>query len=262
MDEPTSAPKTSSSRRVALDLARQPQLTERMLERPGSPAIRVFELPALTGSWARASEGLAHPVTGKIRPITFDHAVAAGHDDVVLVHLQHRLVQQSLRLLRAEIWASDETSARLNRITARLVPDHILDEPAVVAYGRLVITGADGHRLHEEVVQAGGRIRDGRFARFGVGELENALAAASLEPPTTRVYETLASKWGQYSEPLLVSLDVRARDRAESLKKTWRSAGASVDAIAGSPGPSPRDRSELKSRSEQLPSLPSRSATS
>jgi hypothetical protein len=54
--------------------------------------------------WVLSGEGLAHPVTGEIRPITFDHQIASGHDDVVLVHLQHRLVQQSLRLLRAEIW--------------------------------------------------------------------------------------------------------------------------------------------------------------
>jgi hypothetical protein len=62
---------------------------------------------------------LPHPVTGEIRPITFDHGVAAEHDDVVLVHLQHRLVQHALQLLRAEIFS---THPRLDRITARVVP--------------------------------------------------------------------------------------------------------------------------------------------
>ena len=40
------------------------------------------------------------------------------------------------------------------------------DELAAVVHARLVLVGADGHRLHEEVFAAGGRIRGGRFARF------------------------------------------------------------------------------------------------
>jgi superfamily II DNA or RNA helicase len=202
---------------TALELGRQPRLAQRMLSRPGS-TDRVFELPPLTGSWALSGWGLAHPVTGEIRPITFDHEVASGHDDVVLVHLQHRLVQQSLRLLRAEIWATD-AAARLARVTARLVPDHVLSDPAVVAHGRLVITGGDGHRMHEEVVEAGGTIRDRRFARFGVSELDGALAASTAEPAPMSVYGGLISDWEAYAQPLFIALERRARDRAESLKK-------------------------------------------
>jgi superfamily II DNA or RNA helicase len=202
---------------TALELARQPRLVERTLARP-SGTDRVFELPQLSGSWALAGQGLAHPVTGEIRPVTFDHAVASGNDDVVLVHLQHRLVQQALRLLRAEIWAAD-AAARLARVTARLVPEHWLADPAVVAHGRLVITGGDGHRLHEEVVEAGGTIRNGRFARFGVGELDTALAAATAEPAPASIHAELASGSDSYAEPLLVALERRARDRTESLKK-------------------------------------------
>ena len=37
----------------------------------------------------------------------FDHALAKGREDVVLVHLNHRLVQMSLRLLRAEVWSQE-----------------------------------------------------------------------------------------------------------------------------------------------------------
>ena len=43
----------------------------------------------------------------------------------MLVHLNHRLVQMSLRLLRAEVW-SVKGRKRLNRITARVVPNHVL----------------------------------------------------------------------------------------------------------------------------------------
>ncbi len=203
--------------RIGLELARQPQLEERLLDRPDGP-VRVFSLPQLTGSWARAGEGLAHPVTGELRPITFDHQVAAGHDDVVLVHLQHRLVQQSLRLLRAEVWAHGQ-AAKLGRVSARLVPDHVLSEPAVVAHGRLVVTGADGHRLHEELIEAGGTLDGGRFSRLGVGELERALAAATLEPPPAAVYRELAAGWERYADALFAALDRRARERADSFAR-------------------------------------------
>jgi hypothetical protein len=77
----------------------------------------------LTRSWAQAGAHLHHEKHG-LRPITFDHA-AAGRDDVVLEHLGSRLVAQSLRLLRAQIW-STQADARLNRVSAQVV-----DDPAV-----------------------------------------------------------------------------------------------------------------------------------
>jgi SNF2 family DNA or RNA helicase len=205
--------------RTALRLARQPDLIERTLDRPGDEPLRVFGLPSLTGSWARCSQGLEHPVTGNIRPITFDHEVAADHDDVVLVHLQHRLVQQSLRLLRAEIWATDE-KATLARVSAQTVRAGALPGPAAVAHGRLVVTGADGHRLHEEVVQAGGIVHDGRFGRLGVGELDAALKAAVGKEPDLAAIRAVAAVWDRYRDALFAALERRVRDRADSLERT------------------------------------------
>ena len=101
---------------VGLALAEQPALIP---TKTGiRPASRSSRLPALKHSWAACAEGLEHPHTKDIRPITFDHAAADGRDDVVLVHLNHRLVQMSLRLLRAEVW-SVKGRKRLHRITAR-----------------------------------------------------------------------------------------------------------------------------------------------
>jgi superfamily II DNA or RNA helicase len=207
---------------VGLELARQPSLTPAVLDRSAgdpAPSGPVFRMPLLTGSWARARAGLEHPVTGAERPVTFDDQVAAGHDDVVLVHLGHRLVQQCLRLLRAEVWAVGPDS-RLARVTARVVAEHALDVPAAVAHGRLVITGSDGQRLHEEVLAAGGVLREGRFARLNVGEVDALLAEGTAEMPTAVVRRRLAGMWERVAEPLLRSLDRRAVDRAASLEKT------------------------------------------
>jgi len=98
---------------VALDVARLPEL-----ESVDLSAYQRHRVPdaAFQGTWARCTEGLAHPHTGVRRPITFDHGVAQGRDDVVLAHLGHRLVQMCLRLLRAEVWAPDDVK-RMHRVT-------------------------------------------------------------------------------------------------------------------------------------------------
>jgi hypothetical protein len=77
----------------------------------------------------------------------------------------------------------------------------------------------EGTRLHEEVVEAGGTVRDGRFRRLGVTEVDAALAAPTPEPAPGSVYRELASAWDAYAQPLFIALERRARDRTESLKK-------------------------------------------
>lgn len=199
---------------VALQLADQPAL----IPCPDHPGKPVFVLPALKGTWAACAEGLEHPHTKEIRPITFDHALADGRDDVVLAHLNHRLVQMSLRLLRAEVW-SVKGRKRLNRITVRLVPNHSLSTPAVIAHARLVVIGGDSHRLHEEIITAGGVIKEGRFTRLGVTEVEKLLAEAGNDEAYEPMQKRLLEMWDRIASPLAQSLEVRMKDRTSGLQK-------------------------------------------
>jgi hypothetical protein len=198
--------------RVGLEVADQPPLQEV----PGQPGV--FIMPAFRASWALCNEGLPHPHTGEIRPITFDHDLAKGRDDVVLVHLNHRLVQMCLRLLRAEVW-SVESRRRLHRVSARLMRRGAWAEPVVVAHGRIVVLGGDNQRLHEEVISAGGVLRHGRFARLTLGELREALGAALDRPAPEHVRERLIETWPVHAPPLLTSLEVRMRERTDSLQR-------------------------------------------
>lgn len=177
-----------------------------------------YFLPPLTGSWASCVDGLAHPHTGELRPIVFDHELARDRDDVVLAHLNHRLVQMALRLLRAEVW-SPEGRRGLFRVTTRVVPNHALDTPAVIAHARLVVTGGSGHRLHEEIITAGGAIREGRFVRFNVGQTLDALRAASDQPVSETMQSRLQELWPRLREPLAAALEARMRDRTAGLAK-------------------------------------------
>ena len=200
---------------VALALANLPGLV------PMANQSGVFQMPALAGSWAEATMGLAHPHTQAIRPITFDHERARDRDDVVLVHLNHRLVQMALRLLRAEVWATNQQQ-RLFRVTARTAPNAALDTPALVAYARVVMLGGDQQRLHEELVLAGGWIRDGRWTRMSVAEVERVTSAMHDHAVLPTVAERLRTIWPQYESPLLNALEARVHDRTASLQRQLR----------------------------------------
>jgi len=202
---------------VGLDVAGQPPLHP--VTDSGIGEVPVFEMPHFTGTWARCEEGLADPFTGVRRPITFDHRLASN-DDVVLVHLEHRLAQMCLRVLRAEIWAPD-AQRRMARVTARLVPDAELDTPAVIAHGRLVVIGASRHRLHEEIITAGGRIRTGRFRRFDTREeLDRVLRSAADEMPSRQMLDDLAEVWPAIEPAVGDALQARLRDRMQYLSNT------------------------------------------
>ena len=213
---------------VGLALAEQPAL----IPIPKHPGDKVFIVPALKHSWAACAEGLEHPHTKEIRPITFDHAAADGRDDVVLVHLNHGLVQMSLRLLRAEVW-SPKGRKRLHRITTRLVPDHVLNAPAVVAHARLVVIGGDSHRLHEEIITAGGMLKEGRFSRLNQGELETLLFAATNQEAYEPMQKHLLELWDRFAPALAQSLEARTKDRTSGLqKKLAERAGKDAEDIA------------------------------
>jgi SNF2 family DNA or RNA helicase len=184
----------------------------------GHRVYPIFYLPALTGSWALCAEGLAHPHTKTIRPIVFDHALAEGRDDVVLCHLNHRLVQMCMRLLRAEVWTQGLTR-KLNRFTSRLVPDTVLQTPAVIVHGRLLVLGGDSQRVHEEIILAGGFIREGRFARMNVGETQVAYAAAEEPSAPGAVEDRFKELWPKLEAPLLQSLEARMTERTKNLQK-------------------------------------------
>lgn len=207
--------------RVSLALTDKPDLAPATL--PGVPSTRVFQMPALAGSWSRCLDGLEHPYTKRIRPITFDHEIAKGRDDVVLVHLNHPLVQMSLRLLRAEVWARDDVK-KLNRVTVRTLPDANLEGPAVAVVSRLVITGGNHHRLHEELTEAGGYLRDAAFKREDrVTELRTWLDSSVPGAIPDSLFDALRTRFQKHTEAILSAVGTRSKDRLKVLGNTLES---------------------------------------
>lgn len=204
--------------RTAFRLTDKPDLVPTGLD--GAAGARVFHLPPLAGSWSRCLDGLEHPYTKRIRPITFDHEIAKGRDDVVLVHLNHPLVQMSLRLLRAEVWARDDVK-KLNRVTVRTLPDAKLEVPAVAVLSRLVVTGGNHHRLHEELTEAGGHLRDGSFKREDrVTSVHEWLDSSRPGKVPLSLFDALRARFEKHTDAVLGAVEARSRERLRTLGNT------------------------------------------
>ncbi|WP_443062383.1 DISARM system SNF2-like helicase DrmD [Streptomyces sp. NBC_00457] len=182
----------------------------------------LWTVPPLSGTWERATRGLAHKLRpAEQRPVTFDPGVAAlGRDDVVLTHLKHPLVALSTRLLTAAVWNADTVG--LHRVTAVVTDDPAVETALVSAYARYVLVGADGTRLHEEILYAGGWFGDtGRFRRWESVRTQGAVLARALTDgagaaPDLR--HAFTEAWPRLEKPLYDSLAARARERGASLE--------------------------------------------
>lgn len=206
----------ASAVQVAMQLAGKPPL--KPIPWPNAPLNTVFEVPQLAGSWQRATEGLNHPHTHERRPITFDHEVAKGRDDVVLAHLNHRLVEMCLRILRAEVWALDDRKT-LNRVAVRCSTDASLEHPVVALHSRLLVTGGNHHRLHEEITLSGGELKRDGFARINqVGRLENLLKESSPHRVDAVTLAMLREGFDRAQDAIRSVAETRSRDRLKFLE--------------------------------------------
>jgi len=126
--------------------------------------------------------------------------VRRRRDDVVLAHLNHPLVSMSTRCCARRVQPCDG----LSRVTAVVGDDPALEEVFVGAYARFVVVGADGLRLHEEVLHVGGWMpENGRFAAWRTWVRPGASSmqpSAGNSPCPCRV-EADRTRWPQAGTP-------------------------------------------------------------
>jgi superfamily II DNA or RNA helicase len=213
---------------VALSLAGQPPLVD--LD-PTTHGTGLVAPPSLRGGWERTVEGLADPLDGTLRPLTFDPAVAAGRDDVVLAHLEHPLVARSTRLLRTAIWGGRLALHRVTAVRADLPGTVDAGSLLVAAFARLVVVGGDGTRLHEEVIVAGRELpASGRSRRLELDTnryrevrtaVEAALDPGACDPAPTSAIGRLAGDWADLATRLAEDVSHRAEQQLEVLARTF-----------------------------------------
>lgn len=206
------AERVASAVRTALSIAELPNIKE-----IGSSDL--YEVPILPGAWGRSLKGLEHPHTGVRRPITFDQESAKDNDDIVLAHLNHKLVQMCLRLLRAEVWALEDTK-KLHRIAFRSSKD--VSNPTVLVFSRLIITGGRHHRLHEELTLSGLEVKNGKLARIStVGDRARIYDSSNSlsNPPEAEIYSIKQIIEAQ-EKSILATIEARSKERLRDLGST------------------------------------------
>ena len=152
---------------VGLALAKQPPLEP--VELDGVASGAAWKVPQLRGV-AAATEGLEDPHSphpaDRVRPGPGRPPIGCGP----------RPSQPSSRPAMPPAAPSQRLVGRVQRsqsVTVQIVDDTVLDTPAVIAFGRLVVLGGDAQRIHEEIVSAGGTVtrplalRDPRPTRPG-----------------------------------------------------------------------------------------------
>ena len=231
------APNVRRAVDVALDLAGQPPLEER--------SDGLIEPPRLTRGWERTLLGLEDPLDHSVlRPLTFE-ASRAG-PDVVHAHLGWGLVDHAQRLLRSAVWGEHTKVGRVAAVTADLPDDIRSDEALLCVFSRFVVVGADGARLHEEVMLAArGVPAVGRSRRLGLDErrydrlrqvVEGSLDPAACRPAPLEVRARIARAWPQLEESLAADVAERAESRARHLERDLERRRAAdlahVDAVA------------------------------
>jgi len=182
---------------------------------------RAYRLRSLPDSWRDAGRTLrdAH---GRALDVTFEHDLAAERKDVTLLHLNHPLMRRAVGVFRARIWADGaDGRAGLNRISYRVLPDNRLSRPVILAFGRLVATGALSQRLHEEVVVVGGEIDSQQVYPLDEDEIRRLLDIEGAFDPIPR---TVADRLRQFFrsheralQRLLNDREAQARDALQAL---------------------------------------------
>jgi len=114
------------------------------------------------------------------------------------------------------------TTKHLSRVSACIVEDSALSNPVVIAHGRIVVLGGDNHRIHEEIIIAGGAFIEGRFQRLNVGETKSAFAAATSIAAPEPIQIRLQALWSKNDEAVMAALEARCAERTKNLEKNSR----------------------------------------
>ncbi len=208
---------------TALALSSQPALEDK--------GNGVIAPPTLRVGWERTLSGLADPLDGSLRNLTFDPKVADERSDVVLAHLGHPLVAQSTRLLRSALWGGRLALRRVTGVRVNL-PDAVAPGSLLVAaFARLVVVGGDGSRLHEEVIVAGRELPEtGRSRRLELdasryAEVRAALDAAldpdACQPVPPFAMHRLAGAWKGLRNSLAEDVTQRADQQRVALERIF-----------------------------------------
>jgi septal ring factor EnvC (AmiA/AmiB activator) len=91
----------------------------------------------------------------------------------------------------------------------------------VVIVSRLVVTGGNHHRLHEELTVSGGYLRDQSFRREeSVTRVQQWMDTAKPVTANASLFDTLRVRFDRQQEAILRAVDARSKERLKFLTNT------------------------------------------
>ncbi|RZI44486.1 hypothetical protein EGT07_03445 [Herbaspirillum sp. HC18] len=91
--------------------------------------------------------------------LSFNRNKTREDDAVGIVHLDHPLMRRAVSTFRIQMWGTQSSRIRLSRVS--LSVSSLISAPVVIAWGRLVLLGAEHNRLHEGLVRCQLGIQNG-----------------------------------------------------------------------------------------------------
>lgn len=152
----------------------------------GPLAGRAWRIQRLPDTWRDLNRHLRNSRGNRLM-VVFDHALVREHDNIVLLHLGHPIMQRAIGLFRSCLWeqlSPDRPS--LERCTYTIVPRAVTASPALIAFGRLVAVSAEGRVLHEELLTVGGSISERDLLPLDERSVQRLLDAAQEHRPIPR----------------------------------------------------------------------------
>ncbi len=190
----------------------------------GDLAGRAWYLKALPPAWGECGPWIKDS-KGRLLALVFDDSLARDRKDATLVHLDHPLMKRAVGTFRANLWSAGlHSSHRLHRASYRVVTDPLITEPVILLVSRLVAIGSAGVKLHEELVLAGGEIRQFELSPAPQEWLEKAMAVPGAFPQIPqKVGDALRRFFAGHEQALRNELAARVQEREKTIRQQLRS---------------------------------------
>lgn len=207
-----------------LDLLRQALRLEGCAEAVCDIGNDEFSLTRVPSAW---TECKAYVSTAYLQKrLSFNRIKSREDDAVGIVHLDHPLMRRAISTFRIQMWGARSSRNGLNRVV--ISESSEVTSPAVIAWGRQVLLGAEHNRLHEGLVRCqlsieGEKVTEKKIARpadikIFDGNLEDVQTL--VEPHVDAITKQLSIVAEAEAKTLIATLNDRgevARKHAQSL---------------------------------------------
>lgn len=122
---------------------------------PGLKKREGFEegylLESLPSSWGKDLLSTIKDAEGRLLTLVFRPELARDRRDVVLLHLNHPLMQKAFSVFKKAFYSLGFTGEKLHRASFVVMPNLYLKEPQAVIFLKLLASSVQGLKLHEEL---------------------------------------------------------------------------------------------------------------